>query len=60
MTTLIKHENFDSSSKLCLLDGTTCGKSLGVRLGMVDFTKLIPLVVSILHSESTKTALCGG
>ena len=54
-------KNADSSSKLCLLDVATGGKSLGVRLVMVEATKLIPVVVSFSrHSDSTKTALyCG-
>ena len=54
-------KNVDLSSKLCPLDFVTGGKSVGVRLVVVEATKLIPLVVSFnWHSESTKTALyCG-
>lgn len=54
-------KNVDSLSELCPLDVATGGKSLGVRLVMVEATNLIPLVISFSqHSESTKTALyCG-
>jgi len=52
-------KNVDSSSKLCPLDVATGGKSLGVRLVVVEATKLIPIDVSFSqHSESKKTALC--
>jgi hypothetical protein len=54
-------KDVDSSSKLCPLDVATGGESLGVRLVMVEATKLVPLVVPFSQqNESTKTALyCG-
>ena len=50
--------NVDTSSKLCPLDVATGGKSLGVRLVVVEATKLFPIVSFSRHSESTKL-YCG-